>query len=63
MSTSLIQLEPLPTQPQFALTQAQTMLRQMVLDSVNPSTRNANTRRRSMICSRSVAADLSPVHC
>jgi hypothetical protein len=33
MSTSLVQVE-LPVKPPFALTQAQTILRHMVLDSV-----------------------------
>jgi hypothetical protein len=34
MSTSLVQIELPPVGPPFALTQAQTILRQMVLDSV-----------------------------
>lgn len=34
MSTSLFQIELSPVEPPFALTQAQTILRQMVLDSV-----------------------------
>ena len=34
MSTSLVHLEQPPTEPPFALTQAQARLRQMVLDSV-----------------------------
>jgi integrase len=34
MSTSLIQVDPMPGEPPFALTQAQAKLRQMVLDSV-----------------------------
>jgi integrase len=34
MSTSLVQIKPQPEEPPFALTQAQAMLRQMVLDTV-----------------------------
>lgn len=34
MSTSLVQVELPPVEPPFALTQTQTLLRQMVLDSV-----------------------------
>jgi hypothetical protein len=34
MSTSLVQIKSQPEEPRFALTQAQAMLRQMVLDTV-----------------------------
>jgi hypothetical protein len=63
MSTSLVQVELPPVEPPFALTQAQTILRKMVLDSVKSIHSSAITQKRSMICLRSAPANLSPVRC
>jgi hypothetical protein len=60
MSTSLVHVNPSSEEPPFAITQAQAILRQMVLDSCSRSTPSATMLRLWMICMPSVPADLSP---
>jgi len=64
MSTSLVPVSLPPEKSPFALTQAQTILRKMVLDSVQSihSKRNYAKALDDLFAS-SVPADLSPARC
>jgi len=63
MSTSLIQVELPPKEPPIALTQAQALLRQMVLDALPSVHSKRTTQKRLIICFPSVPGDLSPALC
>jgi hypothetical protein len=60
MSTSLVPIKLTPEESQFALTEAQTILRRMVLDSVQSIHSKRTTPKHWMTCLSSVPADLSP---
>jgi hypothetical protein len=62
MSTSIVRVNLPSGEPPFPLTQAQTILRQMVLDSVQ-SIHSKRNYAKALDDLRFVPADLSPARC
>lgn len=63
MSASLVPVEIPPPEPDFALTQTQARLRQMVLDSVQSVHSKCNYAKALDDLFPSMPADLSPARC
>jgi len=63
MITSLLHVEATPGEPPYTLTQAQTILRQMVLDSVQSIHSKRNYAKALDDLLRFVPADLSLAPC